>query len=154
MPVYVKCHKCGSKIRLGVKRKYHLPIVFNVTCPYCGFRDTYTRSEAFEEDIYEFICPICRRKFYITRKPPIRVECPYCHTRLYIKDERTIDIERKGTPPPPTAPITGLIGAVLGSLLSKNKGSGVLVGGVMGVLAGLSLEYLTRKEAMEAIYLD
>jgi ribosomal protein S27E len=122
MPTFVKCNKCGREILLGVKRKKSLPPVFGVRCPYHGHVDTYFKEEAFEKGVLEYTCPVCLKRFYITRKPQVRVKRPFCGSILEIRDEdsQPIMVRREyGRSSPILA--GALLGGLMGVLLSRDK---------------------------------
>jgi len=154
MTVLIKCHNCGSRIAIAVKRKIYLPPIFRVKCPNCGYEDVYSVSEAWEEDIYSFTCPVCKRRFFITRRPPLKIACPHCHSILYIASESDKPkIIRSRSPPPSAIPLGALIGGLLGFTTSKDKVEGAIAGGIIGALIGAVIDALTGFEK-EAKYLD
>ncbi len=149
MPVYVRCTRCGAKIYLGVKRKAHLPPVFRLRCPRCGYEDVYTWKDAIEEGVYTFTCPVCKLKFFIARKPPLTVECPHCGSILRIVSTHKEPIVIKANPRNISSTIaaTTLLGALLGALASRDKLGGAIAGGFIGALIGTLIDAISEPEA-------
>jgi len=154
MPVYVVCRCCGAKIYLGVKRRSWLPPAFRVKCHVCGYDDVYSQRDAVEDDAY--ICPVCRKRFYIARRPPVTVMCPHCNSTLYISSAQgEPTILKTGTGTPPAIAASAFLGALMGALMSaaidrdKLRGAiaGGITGGVIGALIGMFIDATSEPEA-------
>jgi len=149
MPIYVICKKCKKRIYLNVKRRVLLPEIFDVVCPHCGVKQTYSRVEVYEE-IFEFRCPVCNGPFYIIPNPPLKVKCPHCKSKLLIANKNHVFIiSRNNATWISNALVGAFIGATLGALASKEKPPiGAILGGLAGGILGAILDQ------KEAIYLD
>lgn len=156
MPVYVVCRRCSAKIYLAAKRRSWLPPAFRAKCPVCGYEDVYSQRDADEEDVYTFTCPVCRRRFYITRRPPVTVVCPHCSSTLSIPSAQGEPLVVKMGEGLPSAVATAaflgtLIGALMGAAASKDKVKGAieggLGGGLVGALIGTFIDLASEPEA-------
>ena len=159
VPVYVRCRKCGRKIKVDAESRDDLPLLFRIRCPYCGHVDVYGPGDAWEE-VYRYRCPVCGRRFYIRREPPVRVKCPYCGSVLRVLDEKRIVVEEKGRPSStiPAATLIGaLIGFVAGALRKKRPEEVVLstlAGAVLGALAGKYIDSLEMEKEAKPVEED
>lgn len=149
MPVYVTCARCGIRIYLGVRRRFHLPPVFRLRCPSCGYEGVYTPSYAVEEGVYTLTCPVCKMRFYVVRRPPLTVECPHCNSVLRIISihGEPVVVKASSTGSTQAAVILALLGALLGALASEDKLKGALAGGFIGFMLGVFVDALSEPEA-------
>jgi len=152
MPVYVICKSCESKIHLPVKRRAWLPPAFRLKCPVCGYEGVYSQSDAVEEGIYTFTCPVCRKRFYIAREPPVKVLCPHCNSTLYIPSARAEPVVVKASEGqvPVAVAAAALLGALVGAVVSRGKLRGAVAGGLIGALIGAVVDSLSEPEAKYA----
>lgn len=125
--VFVRCRQCGRNVYLDTN-KADLPLVFRITCPFCEHIKNYRRFEAIEER-WDFSCPVCSRRFFIRRSPPVTVRCPHCSSVLHISGDGGMTILERGQLPPVGTGIAA--GAVIGGLV------GAVVAGPIGALLGL-----------------
>jgi len=148
MPVYVVCRRCGAKIYLAVKRRSWLPPAFRVKCPTCGYEGAYSQGDAVEEDVYTFTCPVCRRRFYITRRPPVTVICPHCGSALSIPSAQEEPLVlKRGEGLSPTIAAAALLGALIGAAASKDRIKGAIGGVLAGALIGALIDLASEPEA-------
>jgi len=131
------------------KRKSLLPEIFNIECPFCGHKTTYSRYDVYEEVIV-FNCPVCGGPFYIVPRPPLTVKCPHCQSKLRITDNNRLSIIEKNDRIWVSKALLGaLIGAFFGGVMSGDKAPlGAIAGGIAGGILGSLLDQ------KEAIYID
>lgn len=145
MGSYLRCKFCNSNLYL-LEQKDELNFPYEVTCNICFNKNVYYQYEITQEK-HSYKCSFCSRPFFITKSPPLQVECPHCSSNIYINSDSSLSIIVEGTKPTRDGEtLGGLVGgAAIGSLFGP---VGTLLGGLLGAVLG------HEGLANEAIYLD
>ena len=131
-----------------MKRKSYLPPAFRARCPSCGYEDVYSPVDAVEEGVYTYTCPICGKRFFVAREPPLTVRCPHCGSLLRIEAPgKAPRVIKESKSMPPTTVAMALLGAVVGAAGSRDRIRGAIAGGMIGALLGAVVDALSEPEA-------